>query len=53
MKVLENSNGTDILLVNDETTKMLDDKHPKAEDHKENMILQGPITYIDPVNMKK
>ena len=33
MKVLENSNGTGSLPINDETTKMLDDKHPKAEEH--------------------
>ena len=49
MKVLENSNGTVILPINNDTINMLNDKHPKSEDDKKDMILQGPSKYIDPI----
>ena len=49
LKVLENSNGTGILPINNDTIKMLNDKHPKGEDEQQDMILKGPIKYIDPI----
>ena len=49
MKVLENTNGTGILPINNDTTNMLNDKHPKGEDDKKDMILQGPLKFIDPI----
>ena len=49
MKVLENSNGTGILPINNDTIQMLNDKHPKGEDEQQDMILMGPIKHIDPI----
>ena len=49
MKVLENSNGSGILPIDNDTIKMLDEKHPNAEGLKQEMILQGPVKHVDPI----
>ena len=49
LRVLDQSENAGILTINDENIKLLNEKHPKAKIADEDMILEGPINYVDSI----
>ena len=50
LRLLENNEGgCGILPINDSTIKLLHEKHPDADEFFDDMLLNGPRKYIDPI----
>ena len=49
IRILDQTNTAGILPINDETIKLLNEKHPNAQPINDDMVLQGPIKHVDKI----
>ena len=49
LRLLNSSNNTGVLPINEETIKLLHEKHPVGEPLHEEMLLEGPVQSVHPV----
>ena len=53
IKLIENSAGKGIVQIDDQTIKSLIEKHPKAIESDPNILLNGPLKIVEPVNFER